>query len=207
MNIPTNIPRRINKSVNNVESLSVVYIPQEDKHIYEDDGSILIRFPYSKNTFWTNFKYSCLNQNNIKLKTELIIKTSNDHMYTVLTINETEQNQWHDTKWAIPSVNTIDHDAGIYLKLYNCRDLPKYTIRISILGFLHIYPDVIQYFLLSQQNTYLFIFNTCVKDESIAIKRERERERKRNGSIYSIEQTEHMYTSHNSYGIRLIDSY
>ena len=84
MNIPQEIPKKINPEIQDYISKSVIYT-FNTKDIYHDKhGNILYRFPYSNNTYWTNFKYSCYNiTKNISelLDLEIILSTNDEYEY------------------------------------------------------------------------------------------------------------------------------
>ena len=194
MNIPIDIPRRINPEILDPISKSVVYYVSTDDAIIDDDGDILFRFPYSKDTFWTNFKYSYYGNKEL-LEIGIKLVTSNGYSYEVAPQIVREKSVWEDTIWPLPSINT--ENGGIYLKIKHVADI-KYKLSISLLGFMDIFPKVDNYLLLSPLDTYQFVFSKVeYNDPDLAT-----------GSIYSIEHFNHIHNIINkSYGVQLIKRY
>ena len=196
--IPTDIPRRINKSMDNPISKSVIYTPTEQQFEYYSDGDILVRFAYSKNTFWTNFKYLSINGSLASIS--LVIITSDKHLYTLYDDSDEEfiEDKWYNTRWPIPSIKFSDNVTGVYLKCRYQTDTHialNNTLRISMLGFIDLFPDVNIYHLLSERDISLLVFN---KKDVINNK----------GTIYkTIDRYYNHMDNENEYGIRLLSRY
>ena len=162
MNIPIDIPRRINPEIQDPISKSVVYsFTTKDSHI-NNTGYIMDQFPYSKNTYWTNFKYSCYNTvtgQAICLEIGLEIEATDQYKYCIQMLEEREDNKWYDTDWPFPSIKTAENKAGLYFKVKPPPDGVKYSINISLLGFMDLFPRVENYLLLSPLDTYQFVFS------------------------------------------------
>ena len=200
MNIPIDIPRRINPEIQDPISKSVIYsFTTKDSHI-DNVGHIMYQFPYSKNTYWTNFKYSCYNITGqpILLEIGLEVETSDGYKYCVQTLEEREDKKWYDTNWPFPSVKTAENKAGLYFKVKPPSNEIIYSINISLLGFMDLFPKVDNYLLLSSLDMYQFIFS----------KFENYNPNLSTASIYNIEHYDYTPTIvNNACGIRLIKRY
>lgn len=138
-------------------SKSVVYTPQPEDYKADTDGSILVRFPYSKDTYWTNFRYKCYGPTQEQLNIGIVLITTDGCKYSISEPELREQRKWYDTTWPIPSVNT-PRQSGVYIWLTPPVDSKKYVITISLLGFMDLFPKVENYLLLSAIDTYQFAF-------------------------------------------------
>lgn len=201
MDIPTEIPRRINSEFQDYISKSVIY-SFNTKDIHQDkEGNILYKFPYSKDTYWTNFKYSCYNtiKNQVEsLDLEIILITNDEYTYTVKKSEIFEIKKWYDTEWPIPSICTSGSQAGIYFKVKMPFDNKSiYNVFISLLGFTDLFPNVSNYLLLSLFDTYQFVFSKYEDDSEFV-----------SGSIYNVEHYDYIREIINkACGIRLINRY
>jgi hypothetical protein len=205
MNIPTEIPRRINPQITDPVSHSILFqFKNEDAKIDAQNNSFYI-FPYSKNTFWTNFKYSCWGINDSireDLKISIILITSDGYTYEIVPEEEVRQHTWYTTVWPIPSVKT-SNKAGIYFKIkpFQNKHL-KYFLRITLLGYLNLFPNANHYLLLSPLDTYQFVFH---KNESQV---EDDVEMFANGTIYNVENYDYIRDIiDKACGVRLIKRY
>jgi hypothetical protein len=192
MDIPVEIPKKINPKIQDYIAKSIIYT-FDTKDIYHDKyGNILYRFPYSINTYWTNFKYSCYNITKSVselLDLEIILITNDEYEYSVKNDEKFNDKTWYDTEWPIPSINTSESRAGIYFKIKPQTDMKStYKIIISILGFEDLFPKVENYLLLSSLDTYQFVFSRY--------------------SIYNVEHYDYIREIiSKACGIRLIDRY
>lgn len=158
MNFPVDIPKRINPQMAEPVSKSVIYTPLPEDYTKDTDGNILVRFPYSKDTYWTNFRYTCYGPTQESLSLGITIITSKGETYNVSDCEMREQAVWYDTTWPIPSVYTEGDPAGVYLWITPPADPKKYIIRATLLGFMDLFPKVENYLLLSPLDTYQFAF-------------------------------------------------
>jgi len=158
MNFPVDIPKRINPQMADPVSKSVIYTPQPEDYTKDTDGNILVRFPYSKDTYWTNFRYTCYGPTQESLTLGIILITSEGYTYKVSGPQIREQRKWYDTTWPIPSVYTNGETTGVYLWITPPADANKYVITVSLLGFMDLFPKVENYLLLSPLDTYQFAF-------------------------------------------------
>jgi hypothetical protein len=201
MDIPIDIPNKINPKIQDYISKSIIYT-FDTKDIYHDScGNIIYKFPYSKDTYWTNFKYSCYNiTNNIHelLDIEIILITSDGYEYSIKKNKQFKDNKWYDTEWPIPSINTNINRTGIYFKIKEPIDsFTTYNINISLLGFTDLFPKVTTYLLLSSFDTYQFIFSKF--EENLENKY---------GTIYNVEHNDYIREIiSTACGIRLINRY
>jgi hypothetical protein len=162
MNIPIDIPRRINPAIQDPVSKSVVYSFTNRDAYLGDEGYHRYKFPYSKDTYWTNFKYSCYNietNKPVRLEIGLELKTSDGFTYCVQMLHEREDRKWHHTEWPFPSVYTFGGPAGLYFKVKLPSNMAIYSVNISLLGFMDLFPNVKNYLLLSTLDTYQFVFH------------------------------------------------
>ena len=200
MNIPTDIPKRINPEIQDPISKSVVYSFTAKDVYHSEDGYIMYKFPYSKDTYWTNFKYSCYNTTKnepARLDIGMELATTDGYTYCVQMLHEREDKVWYDTEWPFPSVYTFGSQAGIYFKVKPPSDYYTYSINISLLGFEDLFPKVESYLLLSPLDTYQWVFSKFEKDNEDA-----------SGSIYNVEHYDYIRDIvKKACGVRLIARY
>jgi len=199
MDTPIDI-KRINPDIQDPVSKSVIYSFSTKDGLIDKDGDILYKFPYSKDTFWTNFRYSCYGVNgsfNKQLHIGIILVTSDGYTYTIADKEERVQEKWLDTVWPIPSVKA-KNDGAIYFKVkpIGIKDLIC-EVSIKLLGFMDLFPAVNHYFLLSSFDTYQYEFSKFEEDENHSC-----------GSIYNVENYDYIRDLINkSCGIRLLSRY
>lgn len=148
MDIPTRIAEAINPGRDDYISRSVVYTFNKLSAYEVTDTHYIFRFPYSENTFWTNYKYvlhssekSSLNHLKIGIK----VRLQNDEKYTISQSDELEPSKWYSiAHWVIPSVRP-NNDNYIYFKVSKTPD----EFRISLLGFTDLFPKRRSYTLLA----------------------------------------------------------
>lgn len=199
MNIPIDIPKHINPEIQDPISKSVVYsFSAKDAH-HSNDGYIMYKFPYSRDTFWTNFKYTCYNTTKnepARLEIGMELVTSDGYTYCVQMIHERQDKVWYDTNWPFPSIYTFGKKAGLYFKVKPPSDNSMYSINISLLGFMDLFPKVENYLLLSTLDTYQCVFSKFERDDEDS------------GSIYNVENYDYIREIVNkACGIRLISHY
>ena len=191
MNIPIDIPKRINPKIQDPISKSVIYYFPTKDSIIDTDGDILFKFPYSKDTFWTNFKYSYYGYNE-PLEIGIKLITSNGYSYEIAPQIVREQMRWEDTIWPLPSIKTAN--GGIYLKI---KPVTDNELSISLLGFMNLYPSVEHYLLISPIDTYQYVFSKTeydLENSDLSI-----------GSIHNVEHCNYIHNIINkSCGVRLI---
>lgn len=201
MDIPTDIPRRINPEIQDPISKSVLYTFSAKDKYRNDDGYLIYKFPYSKNTYWTNFKYTSYNNTTnqyLCLEIGLELVTNDGYTYCVQMLHDRENKKWYDTDWPLPSIKTLGEKAGIYFKVKPPSNNPLYSITISLLGFEDLFPKVENYLLLSSLDTYQFVFSNFEKDN----------EDSQGGSIYTVEQYDYIRdTIKKACGVRLLKRY
>jgi hypothetical protein len=149
MEIPTLIAEAINPGLNNYVERSVVYTFNKLSAYDATDTHYIFRFPYSANTFWTNYKYviyapdkSSYNPLNIGVKAKL---ADVDQSHILVPTLERDANEWYDTHWPIPSVRP-NNDSYIYFEVSKTPD----EFRISLLGFIDLFPTSHSYMCLSR---------------------------------------------------------
>jgi hypothetical protein len=148
MDIPTRIAAAIDPDHDEYVARSVVYTFNKLSAYEVTDTHCIFRFPYSANTFWTNYKYvlhssekSSLNHLKIGIK----VKLQNGEKYTISPSDELEPSRWYSiAHWVIPSVQP-NNDNYMYFKVSNTPD----EFRISLLGFTDLFPETPSYTLLS----------------------------------------------------------
>jgi len=200
MDIPTDIPKRINPNWLNPVSKSIVYTPRALEYTANSNQDIIIKFRYSKDTFWTNFKVTTIGQAPRMLPVSIVIVTDDGEEYVISDENR-YSNQWYDTVWPIPSVKTDNENAGVYLRIHNTDTIVNYnySIRVTIVGFMDLFPKYSKYMLLSNRDTYEFAF-LKYEDEGDPIDN-------RQGSIYHIDEYNYRGDMMDVCGIRLINRY
>ncbi len=201
MNIPTDIPRRINPEIQDPISKSVVYTFQPSDSHLKGDGYVMYKFPYSKDTYWTNFKYSCYNVTKSEyesLEIGLELVTSDGYTYCVQMLHKRQDKVWYGTEWPFPSIYTFGSQAGLYFKVKPPTNDSLYNINISLLGFMDLFPKVENYLLLSPLDTYQFVFSKFEQDDLEGAR----------GSIYNVENYDYIREIvKKACGVRLIVRY
>lgn len=185
MNLPTNIISRINPEIQDPISKSVIYTFSTKDVSVDKEGNILYRFPYSANTFWTHFKYTCYNMTldyEESMDIELILVTTDGYTYDIKSnVNRFTSKTWYDTEWPIPSVMALtatdNAQAGLYFKIQSLPHKCKYNIVISLLGFTELFPSSNYYLLSSPFDTYQFVFSVFDQGQ---------------GSIYNVEHYDYI---------------
>jgi hypothetical protein len=198
MDIPTDIPRRINPEIQDPVSKSVVYtFSAKDGH-FDKEGNLIYKFPYSKDTYWTNFKYTCYNTTKNEpelLEIGLELVTSDGYSYCIQMLHERQDKVWYDTEWPFPSIYTFGSQAGLYFKVTLPSGNSLYSINISLLGFEDLFPKVENYLLLSFLDTYQFEFSKFDSDDS-------------KDSIFNVEHNDYIrHIIKKACGIRMIKRY
>lgn len=153
MNIPIPIQYNID---DNPLSKSIIYTFPESSKLIDKEGNTLLRLPYSQNTYWTAFNYIPLDYTS-SLDIEIILITNDGYTYTISQLNRREIDKWHDIVWAIPSINSVEY-SGIFIRIHGHLE-PLKGFRFNLLGFMDLYPDSENYILMSEFDTYQFIFN------------------------------------------------
>jgi hypothetical protein len=169
MDIPTEIAKRINPDIQDPITKSVVYTFSARDLYYNNDGYAIYKFPYSKDTYWTNFKYTCQNitKNEFTdLEIGMYFVTSDEYEYVVKMLQTHQNKVWYDTEWAFPSIYTVGRAPGIYFKVKLPKDSDKYQLNISLLGFMDLFPKVENYLLLSSLDTYQTVFSKYELDDN-----------------------------------------
>lgn len=201
MDIPIEIVKSINPDIQDPVSKSVIYTFSARDLYYNSSGYTLYKFPYSKDTYWTNFKYSCYNiTKNEPAELEIGIEfvTSDDYEYCAKMLQNHQNKVWYDTEWPFPSINTVGSKAGIYFKIKFPSDNDKYSFNLSLLGFMDLFPKVENYILLSSLDTYQTVFS----------KFEQEDLEESRGSIWNVEHYDYIREIIvKACGIRLIRRY
>lgn len=198
MDIPVHTATKINPYIDAL-SKSIVYTFREI-HSTNDSYSFF-KFPYVKNTCWTNFRYLYYDQSgepiNSDINLEIILITSDGYTYNIQNNiqNNTSNNIWHETQWPIPSVNTND-SGGLYFKV-KLPSTAHTSFKIHLLGFMDLFPEVDTYLLLASNDIYNFIFSKNIQD-GIEL----------NGTIYNVEHIDYIRSIiSSSHGIRLTSTY
>ena len=177
---PIDIPLKINPSFESPLSKSAIYTFPESSRSVDTDGNILLKFPYSRNLFWTNFNYHCFGFKDTII-VEIILITEDGYTYSISPIIEREPRVWYDTNWVLPSINTGEN-SGLYLRVKASADTLKF-FRFNLLGFMDLCPDVENYILMTSLKSYQFIFSKY-QDEN----------NKEVGTIYNVEHTDYIRT-------------
>lgn len=194
--------KRINPDIQDPVSQSTIYY-FDNKNVKTDMlGNIYYSFPFSQNTFWTNFKYSCWGINapiTEELKIGIVLITSDGYSYDILKDEEKQQHKWYDTVWPIPSINLENNRGGIYFRIQPPSDRSlEYEMRVSLLGYNNLFPNVKHYLLLSSFDTYQFVFYRFHSEEK----------EDSSGAIFNVENIDYIRDIlDSSCGIRLINRY
>jgi hypothetical protein len=150
-----------------------IYKFTDKDKIQDRNGNVMFHFPYFKNTFWTNFRYST-KQN---VKTSIVLITNDRYEYEIVLCLERHNDIWYDTTWSLPSINTDKTHSGVFIKFTSETEYIDNNLEAEILGFIHLYPDVEHYLLLAAPNVYQFVMSNYEGNELI----------NPCGSIYNVE--------------------
>lgn len=140
MEIPTHVAQQINPDMENPVGVSCVYTFNDDFYLNEDDTNDTLtrkfEFPYSRSTYWTQFRYAW-NNNHRPLDVDLYVVDDNGSVH-VSFLGRKGQNMWHDLPFPIPSVRFSSENCKIYLKIRT--SIPHINtnhvhIRVKLLGF------------------------------------------------------------------------
>jgi hypothetical protein len=198
MDIPVNIASSIRKDWNDPVSQSTIYTFSAKDYLIDDDGSMLFRFPFSRDTFWTQFKYSCTDEYGFpvdELNISIFLITSDEYRYTISPLQIRVQKEWNTIEWPIPSIYTHGK-SGIFIKIKPLNSSNKHFMNVHLLGFQELFPTVKDYFLLTNNDTYQFIFSQFNNEEYSS------------GSIFNVEHYDYIKESiPGSYQIRLTHTY
>jgi hypothetical protein len=202
MSNSTDIIKCINPDIQDPISKSVEYTFNSTDIHFDKDDNLIYRFPYSKDTYWTHFRYTCYNtaNNNLEdLEISLELSTTDNYQYEIIKMQQLKSKKDYDTIWPIPSVYTFGTNASIYFKVKQPSDQSSiYRIIITLIGYLDLFPKVENYLLLSPRDMYQFIF--C-KDEE-------DNNSKSQGSIWNVEHYDYICNIINkACEIRLIKQY
>ena len=148
MNIPIDFIKHINPNLTDPLSKSTVYTFVPGSHICNDNRDLLFKFPYSENTYWTHFKYATSLPNTV-LDVELLIVADDGEEHVILPLQARHPSIWHDTIWALPSVNTSV--GAIYFKIK--APLTPVDIIIHLSGFVDLLPNFERYLIVPSANT------------------------------------------------------
>jgi hypothetical protein len=166
MDIPISVPLSINPHMNDILYKSnIIHFKYKDA-LYRNNGSLVYYFPYSPNTFWTNFKYKCYEiGSNIKKQMNIGVElnTNDNYMYNIVKQQDLEYDIWHELDWPIPSTYVTNKQSGVYFVV----NIPtnifgeklNVTFEITLLGFIDLFPKSTIYLLKSSMNTYQFLFS------------------------------------------------
>jgi hypothetical protein len=198
MDIPTEIPLYINPTIDALYS-SIVYTFNRKDMLTDDNGNILYKFPYSKDTWWTNFKYSVYPSSNQQIIMSIILITDEGYTYTISRDEFIEQDNWYDTVWPLLSLNTQSNNSksGLYLQFRPLRGDENINISIKLLGFKHLFPKSQHYILISPLETYQFVFTEFVDENG-----------SNGGTMYNVEHFDYIRDIiNNSFIVYMIKDY
>lgn len=186
MDIPTDIPLSINPTIDPLFSSIIYTFNNIHDIIYNNDGDILCKFPYSKGTWWTNFKYSVYPSSNQQLIMSLILITDEGYTYVISNDSFIEQNKWIDTVWPLLSVNTNQNinnsqKCGLYLKIKPLKGDEHMNISLNLLGYKNLFPKSDNYILISPNKTYQFVFSEYENEDGTT-----------SGTMYNVEHFDYI---------------
>jgi len=148
MNVPIDFVKNINPNLTDPLSKSTVFTFVPGSHQCNDNRELLFRFPYSENTYWTHFKYATSLPNTV-LDVELLIVADDGEEHVILPLQARHPSTWHDTIWALPSVNTSV--GAIYFKIKP--PLTQVDIILHLSGFVDLLPNFERYIIVPSANT------------------------------------------------------
>jgi hypothetical protein len=207
MLIPTDIPARINPYMQDPLQNSVVYtFPNED--IFHAQGpTYLYKLPYSRDTFWTNFKFSLYGVDNAELEIGIELVTSDGFSYDIAAAALKRPQVWHDTVWPLPSLDSGHNDGAIYIRVRPSSVFQLQNFRLQVLGFMDLFPKSQNYLLLTERYTYQFIFYMNEDNEQAGAQQPGGQQQP-DGRIYNVENLVYVQDIvNNAQGIRLISQY
>jgi hypothetical protein len=202
MLLPTDIPASINPHMQDPLQHSVVYTFPNEDIFHAQGGAYLYKLPYSRNTFWTNFKFNLYGINNAELEIGIELVTSDGFSYDIAIPEPKRAQIWHDTVWPLPSLNSGHNDGAIYIRVRPSSAVPfqLHNFRLQLLGFMDLFPRSQNYLLLTERYTYQFVFYMNEDNQ--------EGHQPAAGRIYNVENLVYIEDIvNNAQGIRLISQY
>lgn len=208
MDIPIDIALSINPTMDALYN-SVVYTFNNNEQIITNTGDIMYKFPYSKGTWWTNFKYSVYPISNQQLIISIILVTNEGYSYVISCDSFIKQHEWTDTIWPLLSINTsgnyninnINNKSGLYFKIKPLKGDENIQISINLLGFKNLFPKSENYILISPIKTYQFVFTEFENEDDTNDKTD-------GGTMYNIEHIDYIRDIINkSFLVYLIEDY
>lgn len=128
---------------------SVKYSLTRNNIVERTSEYITYRFPYSKNTFWTNFRLAHFGQNGMQKKTpsvEIIIITVDGTEYTTQSYNDSVP-KWNTISNPIPSME-YDEDGirmGVYFRVHLSEKEDIHNMPFHLIGFIDLFPSTPYY--------------------------------------------------------------
>lgn len=142
---------------------SVTYSITSNDMVERNSKNIIYRFPYSKNTFWTNFRLTRFGQNGMQQKTpsiDILIITADGKEYVVDSYSDTVP-KWNTITNPIPSMkyNNIDGlQIGVYFRIYLSENDTIDAMPFHLMGYIDLFPSTDYYlYTYNQHIQYLFL--------------------------------------------------
>jgi hypothetical protein len=192
MDIPTGVALTINPTMDALYN-SVVYTFNDNDKLFTNNGDIMYKFPYSKGTWWTNFKYSVYPISNQQLIISVVLITNEGYTYVISRESFIQQNEWNDTIWPLLSLNTsgnnynnynnynINNKSGLYFKIKPLKGDENIHISIKLVGFRNLFPKSENYILISPVKTYQFVFTEFENEDGTT-----------DGTMYNVEHVDYI---------------
>lgn len=175
---------------------SVVYTFQNENALHANDETYLYKLPYSRDTFWTNFRFTLYGVDNAELDISIELDTSDGFVYDIVQPALRRALTWHDTVWPLPSLDSGQNNGAIYIRVRPNSTFQLQNFRLQVLGFMDLFPRTQNYLLLTERYTYQFVFYMNEEEQQPA------------GRIYNVENLVYVDDIvNNAQGIRLISQY
>jgi hypothetical protein len=150
----------------------IIYTFTKNDIIKSKDDTLLFKFPYEKDVFWTSFRFTINNEKRTRKITTKLITTDN-YEYSIDKLKNISPNNWNDLKWIIPSINT--NNSGIYLDIQSINYDIINSIIIQLKGYKNLLPKNDNYILISEYG-YEYVLTKYEDNETNEI-----------GVIYNVE--------------------
>jgi hypothetical protein len=149
---------------------SVTYSITANNIIERNSEYILYRFPYSKHTFWTNFRLARFGQNGMQQKTppvEILLITADGTECVVQSYCDTVP-KTNTISNPIPSMKYNDTDGqrmGVYFRVYLSEHDTIAAMPFHLIGYIHLFPSAPYYqYTYNHMIQYVFLRSTDEDD-------------------------------------------
>jgi hypothetical protein len=136
------------------------YTFQEEDKEHSTEEVYAYRLPYSKQTFWTDFRVCAFQANGMILpdpiRVQIVVQTADGSRSTLLPWCSCSPQRWASTRWAIPSLFfPLSAPSAVWFEIMTNQTK---EVRLELQGFQAWYPESDRYFLVDEQDKRQFLF-------------------------------------------------